>query len=532
MRTIGFVAIAMALAMPGYSQGVPGVPSMTAGAEFKGLRFDWEPAAAASWYELEYRANPNSAFTQLGSDLPASARSFRYRLPLHLFDWSNARYRLAACNASGCARSGQLSVSNLRLDAVGFFKASDSEPDLQFGDSVDVTPDGRNFVVAAPHNVAQQWGHETEGAVYVFGRRADGSWIERAKLTWHEPYTDADGTRYVRVSISADGNTVAVGVPGYLHEPEEVDRNPGEVFIFRFDGRSWSRTRLHTGYRVSFGRAVDLDDAGDTLLTWDDGRLLVYRLQGGVWNPVRMISPTPGRYCGLGQLSGDGAVIAQKCEYGGEHYLRTLRGPNWSLIENQLVTATPLPSTHFSAGFALDRTGDTIAIHFGRVYSTHPEEWPHPPEGEARIDVWKRNAGVYSKTAELRPGPWRMDTYKGAFGALALSGDGNTLAVGDPLDNGSGVGIQAPPLVAGANNTGAVYVFRLRDSWRLTNVIKPNYPNPSTNPHLKSFGAYVALNGNGQTLLVTDDADNSAAIGIGGDASNRDGVRSGAVWLY
>jgi hypothetical protein len=261
-------------------------------------------------------------------------------------------------------------------------------------------------------------------------------------------------------------------------------------------------------------------------------RLLVYRLQSGVWNPVRMISPPPGRTCGVGRLSGDGAVIVETCVAGSNYYLRTHRGAGWTQTHNQLLTDVPLPRNHFGGRFAIDRTGDTFAVHFGQAYSTHPEEYPYSPEGHGQVDVWKRSAGVWSKVAELLPGAWRMDMFKGAFGSLALSGDGTTLAIGDPLDNGVGSGIQAPPLAAGEHNTGAVHVYRLRDSWRLVSVIKPNYPNFSVSPYLKSFGSSVALNGNGQTLLVTDDADDSATTGIGGDGHNRDGRRSGAVWMY
>ena len=109
-------------------------PQLTAGAEFKGLRFDWEPVAGATWYELEYKANQDVAFVKKGSNLAASVTSYRFRFPLHLFDWTYARYRLAACNSAGCARSAEVSVSNLRRDAVGYFKAADSASDLGFGE--------------------------------------------------------------------------------------------------------------------------------------------------------------------------------------------------------------------------------------------------------------------------------------------------------------------------------------------------------------------------------------------------------------
>jgi len=535
MRVLTFCAF-VAMTAPAYTQTVPSAPSITAGPEQKGLRFDWEPVADATRYELEYKANADSVFAQIGNDYPGSATSARFRLPLHLFDWTNARYRVAACNSAGCTRSNEVSVSELRRDAVVYVKASDSEPELQFGDEVDVTPDGLNFVVSAPHNSGQYLAEDSDGAAYVFGRRRDGTWFQRAKLSIPEPNVGALYGRAMRVSISADGNTVAVSVPSFEHS--EFDSNRGEVYVFRFNGTTWARARLYTGYRSGFGSVLELNDAGDTLLTEDlFDRWLVYKLQDGAWNPVRMIQNPRGRFCSHPIFSGDGSVIAQHCgtrvtNNMNDVYLRTHSGSNWTTVHDVLIAAS-FPSTHFRTGFAIDDSGDTIALGSGRSYSTHPEDWPPPTTGDGKVTVFKRSSGVYTKVADLFPGVWRSDPYKGAFGfQIALSGDGNTLAIGDPLDNGLGAGPQSPPLAAGTVNTGAVYVYRFRDTWRLMSVMKPNYPDTRVSPYLKSFGADVDLNGNGHTLLVTDDAESSDATGVGGDGSNQGAVRSGAVWIY
>jgi hypothetical protein len=69
MRYLTICAVALVMASPGYAQTIPQAPELTAGAEFKGLRFDWEPVAGATWYELEYKANQNVAFVKKGSNL-------------------------------------------------------------------------------------------------------------------------------------------------------------------------------------------------------------------------------------------------------------------------------------------------------------------------------------------------------------------------------------------------------------------------------------------------------------------------------
>ena len=67
----------------------------------------------------------------------------------------------------------------------------------------------------------------------------------------------------MKVAMSADGNTVALGMPNYFHQ--EFDYQSGEVFVFRYNGSSWVRTRIPATRVAQFGRWVALNDAGDTL---------------------------------------------------------------------------------------------------------------------------------------------------------------------------------------------------------------------------------------------------------------------------
>src|SRR5690242_4751158 len=201
MRNLLIFAAALVMTSQAVAQSAPEAPGLTAGGEFKGLRFDWQPVDGATWYDLEYKAHQSSAFTKLGSSLPGSATSYRYRFPLHLFDWTYARYRLAACNASGCTRSAEISVSNLRLDAVGYFKAAVSTTDIAFGSDTDITPDGLNFVASASSEMTDSSGFPT-GAVYVYRRGSNGEWSQRARLLPPVApfHSGEENTMHVRIS--------------------------------------------------------------------------------------------------------------------------------------------------------------------------------------------------------------------------------------------------------------------------------------------------------------------------------------------
>jgi hypothetical protein len=545
MRNLIICATALVMTSPLYAQTIPQAPQLTAGAEFKGLRFDWEPVAGATWYELEYKANQSAAFVKKGSNLPASATSYEYRFPLHLFDWTYARYRLAACNAAGCARSAEISVSNLRRDAVGYFKASNSTSDLAFGSDTDITPDGLNFVAAAPGETSDSSG--LPPAVYVFRRGSAGEWLQRARLLPPEPPVQSTDYPVMKVQISADGNTVVLGMPNYPHgtvEEGALDDVSGEVFIFHFNGTSWVRSRLYAGAgsRGSFGRWVSVNDAGD-LIALGSGESVdpsiprhafIYRKVDGAWHGVRDIQARPGsEYCDNGALSADGSTLVQNCrevmasDLGGvilRNYVRTNSGPNWTVREvMELEMAAESDFGRYSFGLAVDRTGSTIAA---QIYMD-----AHGGDGAHEVHVFHRD-GAYLRVAKLTPGAWQSRDLGTAFGfSVAISDDGSTIAVGDTFDTGRGTGPRAAPLLPGGPYAGAVYVYRLKNTWRLANMVKPNYL-PVVPGNYIYFGDKVSLSGNGQTLIVGEKSENSAAQGIGGDWTSEAAPQSGAVWMY
>lgn len=505
---------------------------MTAGAEFKGLRFDWEPIPGAASYQFEYRAHQNSAWA-VQLTLPASASNVRFRLPLHLFDWTYARYRIAACNAAGCTRSNEVSVDALRRDAVGYFKSSTTTTFGNFGVDTDISPDGLNFVASSARD-DQGGTTQRSAAAYVFRRNSAGQWTERARLV--PPIAPlVYFTNPVRVAISADGDTVVMGLPGYQHG--ENDTRTGEVFVFHFNGTSWVRTRLMSGNRGYFGRWVALNDAGDIIATpYSEGtpRVAIYRLIDGAWQPIRGIPYRTGESCyDEGVLSSDGAVLAESCDGPpGRSYrshVRVFSGANWTVREEIPLT---LPETvsvqHFS--LAIDGTGNTIVA---QVNDSPPNfEYMDVP---SEVQVFSRAGGAYAKVAAFRPGAWRSRQDRMRFGnGLAISSDGSTIAIGDITDDGFGTGPRAAPLNPGGRPLGAVYIYRLKSSWVLANMVRPNNRPPRSEYVLsvEYFGREVSLNANGQTLIVGNPDENRAAVGIGGDWSQGERQESGAVFMY
>ena len=116
-----------------------------------------------------------------------------------------------------------------------------------------------------------------------------------------------------------------------------------------------------------------------------------------------------------------------------------------------------------------------------------------------------------------------------AFGySVALSADGNTLAVGAPSEASNATGIGGDQTNNSASQSGAVYVFsRSGSTWS-----QQAYVKASNTGAFDSFGASVALSADGNTLAVGANLEASNATGIGGNQASNSSPASGAVYVF
>lgn len=121
-------------------------------------------------------------------------------------------------------------------------------------------------------------------------------------------------------------------------------------------------------------------------------------------------------------------------------------------------------------------------------------------------------------------------------GSVALSADGNTLAVGASFESSAATGINNSVLGQSdnsANNSGAVYVFTHSG----TTWSQQAYVKASNTGTYDGFGTSVALSANGHTLAVGAGGEAGANIGVTFGAPDRattgNGTSySGAVYIF
>lgn len=133
---------------------------------------------------------------------------------------------LEACDDFSCLPSASISALDVMANAIGYFKASNTEANDYFGTSIALSSDGNTLAVGAPYedsaningnpvddcNTASPPNCAREsGAVYVY-TRSGAVWSQQAYVKASNAGAgDAFGES---VALSADGNTLAVGASG------------------------------------------------------------------------------------------------------------------------------------------------------------------------------------------------------------------------------------------------------------------------------------------------------------------------------
>ena len=216
----------------------------------KQLNFSWTELPGATHYRLLENSDGSSGFTQVGQDISAGTLSVSLPIAVHFQDFARALYIVQACDATGCTNSSEVNAMNGMLSAIGYFKASNTGLRDFFGFAVALSADGNTLAVGATQEESNATGINgnqndnsrfVAGAVYVF--RFNGmNWLQQA-------YVKASNTDFsvwfgTAVSLSADGNTLAVGASSESSGATGIngDQNnnlatvSGAAYVFRFDG--------------------------------------------------------------------------------------------------------------------------------------------------------------------------------------------------------------------------------------------------------------------------------------------------------
>src|SRR3990172_318528 len=115
-----------------------------------------------------------------------------------------------------------------------------------------------------------------------------------------------------------------------------------------------------------------------------------------------------------------------------------------------------------------------------------------------------------------------------AGNGVAISRDGNTLAIGAHLERSTARGVNGNQNDDSLYDAGAVYVFvRRGETWEQQAYIKASNAGENDN-----FGYFVALSADGNTLATTAQWEASAARGINGNQNDNSMPQAGAAYVF
>ncbi|HEX2678031.1 MAG TPA: EGF domain-containing protein [Polyangiales bacterium] len=446
-----------------------------------------------------------------------------------------------------------------------YAKALSSEAGDLIGGAIALSADGNTLAIGATGedggsagvNGAVNNAVGSSGAVYVFTRSGSG-WAQQAYIKASNPGgTDWFGES---VSLSADGNTLAVGADNEgsagvgvnpAAQGDDSTTGAGAVYVFTRSGSTWSQQAYikatNTGANDAFGFATALSGDGNTLAvgaygeasngTPSDnslsyaGAVYVYTRSGTTWTSQAYLKASDvasSQQFGISvALSGDGTTLAAgangRSNYTGAAYVFVRSGNSWS--EQQILTASNAEAQD-SLGFMvrLSNDGNTLAA------GAYGEDGPsNATSASGAAYVFVRSGTSWSEQAYLRASNAEASDNFGRRVAISGSGDVVVVTAYNEDSNGTGIGSAAEGDNSAANS-GAAYVFkRSGTSWSQQAYVKSSNTEAGDN-----FGRNgLAISGDGTTFAVGSENEDSAGTTVNGNTqSDNSASNAGAVYVY
>jgi hypothetical protein len=297
-----------------------------------------------------------------------------------------------------------------------------------FGGSVSFSADGTTVAIGARYNAGA--GSES-GHVRVYDW--DGTnWTQRGADIDGEALYDLSGQS---VSLSNDGNTVAIGAP----QNDGNGNDSGHVRVYDWDGTSWTQRGSDINGEAGgdySGHAVSLSDDGNTVAIGAilnggfftcRGHVRVYDWDGSNWTQrgSDIDAEAVGDFSGQSvSLSSDSNTVAIGASWNngngsdsGHVRVYDWDGTNWTQRGQDIDGEAAFDGSGYSVSLSDD--GNTVAI--GAPYNGDNGEC----SGHVRVYDWD-GTNWTQRGADI-DGEYDSDE----FGAsVSLSGNGNTVAIG------------------------------------------------------------------------------------------------------
>lgn len=346
------------------------------------LSDDGKIVAIGSPYNLEsgkgvvrvYK-NTSGTWTQIGADIVAKSSDISFGFSVSLSKDGNI---LAIGATKTPARGSETGIVRVYENKSGSWTQMSSDivggnSGNNFGWSVSLSDNGDKIAIGAPFANSQ---YPAQGYVDIYEYKyktqtaVNKTWIKMGKSI--NGVNQSDYTGY-SVSLSADGSTVAVGYPG---DQGSFGTN-NAVKVYKYINSEWTlvNSQINGQPTESFGTSVSLSADGNTVAigatndSSSNGKVSVYQNVSNVWTKIGsdIIGEAAGDQFGYSvSLSNDGTTVAIGA-YGndgngtdsGHVRIYQNKGGVWTKIG---VDIKGKVSNDFSGHVALSGDANTIAV--------------------------------------------------------------------------------------------------------------------------------------------------------------------------
>ncbi|PCC73543.1 FG-GAP repeat-containing protein [Nannocystis exedens] len=238
-----------------------------------------------------------------------------------------------------------------------------------------------------------------------------------------------------------------------------------------------------------------------------------------------MVVGAPFEDSGAHGINGD--ELHNYAKNSGAAYVFVREGDTWK--QQAYLKSFNVDPEDWFGEVAISGNGDTIAVGAPQEDSAATgidgDRHDDSAEDSGAVYVFERKGSAWSQTAYIKANNIHPSAQFGR--AMALSADGNTIAVGARYEDNAATGVDGAPWLGLAQNSGAAYVYsRNGEGWAHRAYLKAS--NTGEGDH---FGASLALSGDGTTLAVGAPSERSKSAGINGNQVDDD-LPSGAVYVF
>jgi hypothetical protein len=414
-----------------------------------------------------------------------------------------------------------------------YVKASNPQMSAEFGHAVVLSADGNTMAVSAYWEASKATGINGDqsdesipqaGAVYVFTRTGT-TWTQQAYVkasNTGEAGTEerfGDGDQFgVSIALSDDGRTLAVGAISEDSNASGINGNQadnsatsaGAVYLYTRTGNTWAQQAYIKASNPDpadmFGYSVALNADGNTLAvgSYDEG------------GSSRTINGPPDN-----MRRGAGAV-----------YVFTRSGSTWAQ-QAYIHASNAEGGDSLGVMVALSDDGNTLLTASLDEDCLATGVNPTGCDTDQKADrsagagyIFVRTGTTWSEQAFLKASNSGANDWFGS--RSALSGDGNTAALGASLEDSSGRGVDGKQDDDKAPESGAVYFFRRTG----TTWSQQHYVKSANADAYDEFGGSVALSRDGRTMVVTAHSEDGSSHGANGNQADNGSAEAGAAYVF